>query len=238
MEKDLSNSLFKTPEEYIEFVFAWKKFEEPYIPALTEFLLKQNPALACCDKHFIRHIHKRCELICFELFEHIWRIIVHNRHGKSPYDFPKLKFEIIKKKLKEKAPPEILTAENFVDKDFLYSMTKEEQDRMLTDWNLDSFTAWKFKEEYITSFTGVAQEILLKQIPELMELNSEWWLVYEYLFRLKTFDLKDDADKISFVIKSGLTGDWLDKDKRELKKKLDEIELYEWNEQYGNMNDA
>ncbi|MEO5572549.1 MAG: hypothetical protein ABIT08_13675 [Bacteroidia bacterium] len=166
------------------------RFVERCIPLLKIFLLQQHPAIAVIGVPVQKHIYKRCKLTAHTLWEKLAGIVHCSENNISPANVRGINMERIKKYLATYcSPPAIVTEEKYKDqKGYLQKWIDEE--------NTGNYNRWNKKEEYVSAFINAVQEFFFNYYPALLNMESEWWMVYKYSLHFEALFFQSRSQSI------------------------------------------
>ncbi|MEP7171763.1 MAG: hypothetical protein ABI855_20485 [Bacteroidota bacterium] len=227
MQKLLNQDKPYTKEERgkMECNYYESAYYEPGTELIIQFIMKWYPQLHNAGPDFAPYIKTISETVFTTLLHRLWENVKYNRDHKSPCDIPNLEFDELVDLLKmmRHSEPSLLTEQDMTDPE--YSGFNEENKReLMKEINEDSIKSWKYIDGYTRDFIGCMQRLFFGMWPELMDMESEWWPLYEYDMLEQSHVVKDRADIISSVHRKGLDAKWLDEDSLTIMNKLTERE--------------
>ena len=205
--------------EYNEMVYA------PFGGALLRhFLFKWYPRLENARPGFEPYINQFIESTFSALLKRMWENVTYNRESKKPSDIPGLDFQKILKLLEKmrRSKPAEVTEQDYAD-DSCFNFDEEGKKEFIKEINESNLKSWNYLSSYCREFISHLQPLFFKIMPELLDMDSEWWLLYEFDLISAQDDFKFDADRISNVHDNGLEAKWLEEKYQVLHAKLQEI---------------
>jgi hypothetical protein len=215
----------KKSSQHLEFICTWKEYEALIIPKLRALLAQQYPELIGAES-FEPHIKQNIEHRIFELIEEMWKINEWNLQGAKPQDVLTTLYPVImKSKEGWKSPLFLQTLEDLL-KDAPYDrMPREEVIENLNQRNEERWESFRHWEKLYQDFIDVMQPDLLALLPNLLNIDADWWDVYVFFLRFQCNTWIDYNNSFSFLAEQGLTAEWLNKPREELHEYLDKMEL-------------
>ncbi len=219
----------------LSFIFAWKRYEQLTVPLLQALMAKQYPLVAAADNSFEKHRQQNIEHRIFDTATYAWKIIQHNEKKEQP----------------EQAVPDILKyAEKGVydpGRKFTFYNAENPPEEWIKRHGEEK--GWHFAEEvnreqqaaldYLNTLyhevITALQEHLLALFPQLLEMDAAWWKIYRFYLLDQCNSWKDRLDRMEHLIEYKMSGDWLDKPYKEVRKELDRLYEIEWQEKYEDL---
>lgn len=220
--KALNNLLDKNIET-MGFLFFWKHYEHLLVPKFYKLLEQQFPLVYGADAGFSEAIEQNIRHRIFEFAEYAWKIVSANKKGLQPNDVWQTIYNLALTSktydpsyVKKRTLDDISEHSKHLGEDFHKKIIEEEYADNL------KHAAWltHFNKQVI----DVLQPDLLQLLPELIDMDVEWWRCYKFLIEEQCYTWRTKNDRINFIIKEGLGAEWLGRPTSEL---MDEVEKNE-----------
>jgi hypothetical protein len=213
MEKLLNKGKPYTKEGHdkMEHMYYESAYRDLAAQLLVNFMLKWHPPLQHVSPDFTPYIKDVAMKNFTRLYNRIWENVLYNRQLKSPRDIPKTDFDglmdVLKcMRLKEPVPE---TVQDMNDSGFSHLSEKDKMEFAAENYE-DNMRSWKFLSDYTHEFISWMQQLFFKMWPELEQMESDWWLLYEFDMLSQCNRLRDETYNIQNVYEAGLDAKVLD----------------------------
>lgn len=227
----------KQVKNNLSFIFAWKRYEQLTFPLLQALMVKQYPLVATADDSFEKHRHQNIEHRIFDTATFAWRIIQHNEKKEQPEQAVPGILKFAEKGLYDPSRKFTFYTEENPPEEWIKRYGKEKGWYFAEEINREQKAAVEYFNKLYYEIITTLQEHLLALFPKLLEMDAVWWKIYRFFLHEQCNSWKDKLDRMEDLVKHKLSGDWLDKPSKELRKELDRLYEIEWQEKYGDIED-
>ena len=177
---------------HMKFIFKWKEVEHRLVPDIYEYLTHYYPFMQRADKAKKEEIEHAIVLVVFRLCERVWKTMKDCFGKRTVEEVYKdhvlvidatlgyFKFTDLENSLR-------LIAEDMPEPRFSHIV--EEEQTAMKERAKEGIARHK-------RFIDVVQPTVLEVFPNLMDLEGDWWKVYEYLYAVTYNDIYDDMNSI------------------------------------------
>jgi hypothetical protein len=218
---------------HIEFVLAWKGYEQLSMPVLFQVLNKQYHTVRDADESYHKHKEKVVIHTLFNTAEIAWDVIKYNRLGKHPREVFGKSYEMAENDVNLPWCGRTIYSRQNPPQDWINEFGEEQGWNMAREWNKDQRRSVKFLTNYYNQLLTALETYLPGIMPQLLCMSPDWWKLYRFELLHICHMWKDSLDTMEHMIGYKMHGDWLDKPILEQSEELDRIHHEEWHRKYG-----
>ena len=165
---------------------------------LVQFILKWHPELQDAPQSLAPYIKTLAQTTFTTLLHRVWENVNYNRQHKSPRDIPNLEFDKLTELLKgmRLKEPSVVTEQDVNGRGFS-GFDENDKIELIKEINEGEIKGWKFLSGYARDFISCMQPVFFEMWPELIDMESEWWLLYEFDMLSQSNSLRDRAYTIA-----------------------------------------
>lgn len=218
------NNVLEEKSTVMSFLFFWKKYEHIIKPKLLYLISQQYPLVFQVKEQFAAHIYQNITHRIFEFAEYAWKIAESNKMNLTAAEvWPQIYDLSINSDVYDPTKFSLVTIEDFPN---FYKFQGEEKTRQLVEEENESrvkTAQWKItiNQEVI----AVLQTDLLQLLPELINMESDWWKCYKFLLEEQCYMWHSKNQRMEYLIEKGLDETWVDKRTSEVLAEIERREM-------------
>jgi len=184
---------------------------------LHALMLKQFPELKNADKSFNPVLDEITGGNIFEYFKYMFAILLWNEAGKHPNDECPDFYEYGKRQ-QLYTPYEPVSPNQLSD--WMSAYPRDEWEKLCKDENDKRAQKDAYFLDVYYGYINVVQDELIKQFPQILNINQDWWYVYKFITIREAWRWKDKLEQIEFFVTNGLSAEWMKHTTEDAKKEI------------------
>jgi hypothetical protein len=203
--------------DQLGFLVQWKNYERASKPQLHALMLKQFPELKNADKSFKPVLDEITGTNIFEYFKYMYAILLWSEAGQHPTDECPDVYEFGKRQ-ELYTPYEPVSPDHLSD--WMTAYPRDEWEKLCKDENEKRAQKDAYCLDIYHGYVNVVQDELIKQFPQILNINQDWWYVYKFITIREAWRWKDKLEQIEFFVTNGLSAEWMQHSAEDAKKEI------------------